>query len=138
MANRRERMKGKNRLFLNCVVVFFLLQTSAVWASQRVELWCKASSDGKIFIDVAIKDPEIKGLIVKATIPQKRRLISSTPKVRHFKDGVLKWFIETRGRNEVKIEAHLDGAISDEELHVEAMYKVPGKTGLITVEAKTR
>ncbi len=129
----------KNSLTLLCLFVFFFLfHTVALSTSKEVEIWYSARPHGEILVDISINDPHIRGLIVKATIPRGRRLLSATPDVRQFKDGVLKWFIETGGRKKIGLRARLDRAVSDDDLHVEAMFKLPGTQGLLTVEAKKR
>ena len=113
---------------LFAIISFFTVSWAGMpMATQSVQLNHRVMGDGLLEIEIQINDPRIKGLILKAKLPEDIKLLKARPEARYIKKGMVKWFMDVRSRQKITVLVTLDKAVKESDISVEAIFKIPGK-----------
>ncbi|OCC15511.1 hypothetical protein DBT_1258 [Dissulfuribacter thermophilus] len=104
--------------------------------SPPLDLEFYTSIDGTVTFLLTLKDPSIKGVILKVRFPKGLKVLSSRPPIKSLSRNHAKWFVNVRGRRELKFVVKFNRSVKKSEIIAEALFKQPGTMKMQRVKAR--
>jgi len=127
-------------IILTVLICIFISQGMriALGAQQAppLDLEFYTSIDGTVTFSLTSNDPSIKGVILKVTFPKGLKVLYSRPPIKSLSKNRAKWFVNIRGRRELKFVVKFNRAVKKDDISAEALFKQPGTIKMQRVKAR--